>query len=705
MSEQRQSTPFPGKQRAIWKPTLAGMEQPLQSFDSFVRTAPPHPSPPTHKPLPPIPSPNNKPARIASPPHLNRLPNRNFSFTDWKAPADWDEPSSPRQDLRISSPPVAPRSWEPLLPEPSPGSFDSPEQSPWPLTPTSLRYSHLGPIDEHGSHIPSPSPYHMSSFSPMHRPIPESDCGFSMSSSILNTSAASPMTIGTCPIASYNTNMEILAPSPISDIILHTSNISANHKALASLGIESTGNRQKEPLHWAGPITSPHDNNNCHAALQPRGKGLQSSVREPQLDDISEDEDMSERLQQLGVSQDYHNVLADQYQEAHDPRSRTMNVGNNGRNHDPAKAPKETSKDGELMPRPLSWKKSLYGSSPRSSNSDTHAVATFPPDSRKRHRKITSWVPFHQPAHAQKRRNINIDQSQSVNDTIVASRRELFGTELDRLMHKEIHLSHFIPHMRGSKSDISDDNTRHNDTPPKPASPHPRSRMRPSDQSVPLLRLPGGLALVRSTPTPTPIVRDDNILNISSPIISTQSSPPSDYPAFDIHPVERRRSSLYSQQSQSPVAPAILVHRKLRSSHNSSYSHRFRPSTSSPPTSPLAHEIEFPRTPPPIPRGPNSPPARLRGQEELIDHDRADSANEDEPHRGRLHIGISDKARDARDTWKKHQRDAKHEKLKQSIRILGPTDLGVAAAYVKRQGRTSGDEGSRMPGFMGDGFI
>jgi hypothetical protein len=210
---------------------------------------------------------------------------------------------------------------------------------------------------------------------------------------------------------------------------------------------------------------------------------------------------------------------------------------------------------------------------------------------------------------------------------------------------------------------------------------------------------------VRSTPIPTPTVRDDSILDISSPLDTTHSSLPSELAAFDIHHVERPRSPLYSRKSESPVAPAILVNEKLRSSYNLSYSHRSRSRTSSPPTSPLAHEIEFPYTPPHIPRGPNLPPTDPRGHQETIDDDRADSANEDEPHRSRPHIGIFDKARNAHHSWKKHQRDVKHGKLKRNIQLSGPTDSSVAGAYVRRQDMTSGDDGSRMPVFMGAGFI
>ena len=69
---------------------------------------------------------------------------------------------------------------------------------------------------------------------------------------------------------------------------------------------------------------------------------------------------------------------------------------------------------------------------------------------------------------------------------------------------------------------------------------------------------------------------------------------------------------------------------------------------------------------------------------------------------------IPNKARDMRDAWTRHQRDVKHDKLKQSIRVLGPTDPTVAAGYVKREGRRCSDErdaSGRMPGYMVTGPV
>ena len=59
----------------------------------------------------------------------------------------------------------------------------------------------------------------------------------------------------------------------------------------------------------------------------------------------------------------------------------------------------------------------------------------------------------------------------------------------------------------------------------------------------------------------------------------------------------------------------------------------------------------------------------------------------------RVHVDMMGKARDAREAWKRRQRNARHERLKQSIRVLGPMDLNAA------EGRAEGEV--RMPGYMG----
>jgi hypothetical protein len=239
-----------------------------------------------------------------------------------------------------------------------------------------------------------------------------------------------------------------------------------------------------------------------------------------------------------------------------------------------------------------------------------------------------------------------------------------------------------------------------------------------SGPAVPLSRLPSGLAIVRQLPTPPPPLRSTSALDMPQPVQSKHWNSHSDFSAYGYPP--KQRSSLYSQQKESPVAPAVAIDRSSATSISFVPSPQSQSNTSSPPTSPPAHEIALPRIPPPrlrttsplLPRAPppSFSPWSKKSEESVQDEDRADSAIEEEPPRRRsFHVGIFDRARDAREAWKKHNRDAKHAKLKKSIRILGPTDPTVVAQYVKREGRMPAadgrGDGSRVPGYMVAGPI
>ena len=81
--------------------------------------------------------------------------------------------------------------------------------------------------------------------------------------------------------------------------------------------------------------------------------------------------------------------------------------------------------------------------------------------------------------------------------------------------------------------------------------------------------------------------------------------------------------------------------------------------------------------------------------------------DEESPKRG-LHVGIIGKARGAREAWRKRQQDLKHEKLKSSIRVLGPIDQTIGDGFGIREGRGLVDDrvgGSRVPGYMTTGVL
>lgn len=677
--EQTLSSRKQHSQHGIWQSSLRGMERPVRSFESFMRTTPPHQTqpPPDDKPLPAIPCP-----RVAQRTPVPKVPTKSIHRkTSWKAPTDWDDPSSPKQDPQTSSF-SAPRDYQLIIPEPSPGIGDDQDSIVWQFNSSPTRHFYLAPIDEHNHDRPSSprrSPYSGSA----HTAVPAND--YCLLDLLTNPNIRIPSldSAVTQPVASSSSNMETFSPPPLPDVTLRSSNSMMKKKAFAQLRISPAGKPAGlQPS--AAPTRSFEAGHGNEAVLSMRGRKLQPlSQGALKLEEGPESEDSSERSQQLSVSQDYHHVLADQYHEAHlhDSLAQTESTEKKTiTSHFLMKSSRVPSKGAELMPRPLSWKKDPNGYSPGSSRSNINADVT--PSSqgvRRRHQKMAAWVPFQQRTHFYHRPSLGEEQARSPSDSAHATRREISGVENFRLLNKEILLSKIVPQVKRLRSNNTvDDPAGKNSATALP------TESFPIEQSRPLLLLPGGLAIVRQPPTPMPKSRDNSFSGPSTALNIPQNSSHAEFSELDTVPAPRRPSSLHSQQSESPVAPAISVRGRLRSSTTFRPSPQSRSSTSSPPTSPLAHEIELPHILPPMPAQhvPRALPKLSSCSQQ--DDDRTDSANEDEPQRRKLHMGILDKARDARDSWKRHQRDAKHMKLKQSIRVLGPTDPGVSEAYVRR---------------------
>ncbi|KAH7086714.1 hypothetical protein FB567DRAFT_526091 [Paraphoma chrysanthemicola] len=614
-------TRSPVKQDILWISSLEGMERPVRSFKSFIRTAPPNPGAHDHdKPLPPTPtSPTDAQSKTRAP------FDRSGSITSWRPPAEWDDPSTMHPEPQ--SPHIfSTRIYAPLLPEPSPGVFDMLEPMPWPYSVAVTQHSPLEPIEEKDS--PSLPPRHPSRTLRFQKPPADSDTGLATSTKV--KSPLTPLTVDT---------LKSCSKPPVA---MHSD--------------PSLRGKMPNALNHHNPI----------------------------LEDHPENTELGENLEKLSISQDYHNVLADQYHESHvhtshDPIQMDKSRKAAGERHDPL------AKNHEMVPRPLSWKKDCDGSSHGSAEirrleSDIHTS-----DRKKRHRKFSSWVPMHQLAHAHKQLRLDHDESpRSASEPSVPSRKRIFGSN-DSRSPREFHLTDFVPKVKGFRPKGKRARTTRNraigsGSPSIPFQPTPPRTNSSLEQPMPLLRLPGGLAIVRQVTTPTPQSQPTSFLNIS-PEEDPRSNSPDDFPGFEMCTPERPLSSLYSQGSHSPVAPGRAINRRLRTSFGSPDSPQSPSGTPSPPTSPLAHEIELPRTPPPPPnlsRVPNSPPPSFllsTSTQPWRRHKRTDSATgEDFVHKRVMHAGIFDKARDARDAWKRHQKDVKHEKLKASIRIVGPTD-------------------------------
>lgn len=109
--------------------SLRGMERSVRTLPSFVRTTPPPSSSHSHKPLPPMPIYGRTIFNITPAP-MSPPSDRTSDVTSWKAPATWDDRSTPYEGLHAPTP-FSNRSYAPLLPEPtSPGVFEQLNSSP-----------------------------------------------------------------------------------------------------------------------------------------------------------------------------------------------------------------------------------------------------------------------------------------------------------------------------------------------------------------------------------------------------------------------------------------------------------------------------------------------------------------------------------------------------------------------------------------------
>jgi hypothetical protein len=706
----RQAYPNSPRKYILRSSPLKGMERTVPSFKSFVRTAPPYSGFDDDKPLPPIPRSDEGPVSAQLSRLIPQLSNDTASDNSWKVPVEWEDPSTPSEKSQTSSG-FTNQIYAPLIPEPSPGVLDmQAESAPWPLNLGALQQSRLQPIGETTSEIPSaPSPSPLRTLSS----YPLSTVSVLSASEhvpkLKQTDTSSAVNIPNVKSETLN-GEDMRAPSPcLSDYAFRISNLSTKQKAFASLGIENSSEQYGARYRSSSCPHSSHF------------RGAQPALL---VNQIVNETNTNDRVQQLSVSRDYHNVLTGQYQEAQ--TSPTEELIHEYLALEGAKLPRATllkplSQDHGLIPPPLSWIKknsNSYAPFPGSSTSSIRTDVKSLTKPKNKETKPTSWTPLQQLSNWSKRRRSSSGLvSRSIGDLADPSQNQISAHEIVPLLKKEIHISHLIPSIKGLRSSktMKAANNLNSSTPQRrPSQPKKSTSSSQLKRKSPLLRLPGGLALVRQLPTtPQPPLRKS--LDISDPLEIPNYTPVSDFPDFALYSPERRPSSLYSQQSQLPVAPGVAVERKPRASVSSLVSPKFNSNTLSPPTSPLAHKIPLLRTPPPRPSHPprhpdsprSKPPFLVRGHNKYHSEDECtDSTIEEDAHKRGIYLGIKDKARDARVAWKKHQREVKLEKLKQSITVLGPTDPAVVTRYVKREGRISEDRGAgggRMPGYMVDG--
>lgn len=686
-------------------PSLMGMERSVRSFKSFIKNTPP-PSKSQyhkHKPLPPTPI-YARAIFAMSSSSLPTTSDQPISASSWKAPATGEDPSMPD---RLQAPiPQYTRSYAPLIPEPSPELFDRQQPGPWFPPRDSPQRSQLDRISDCAHVIPALPPRSSFRFSAFGTPSAGSDPSTPFLSPNLYK-MKSPSNRGTpnsCPEPSRPESHDTSTSQ--SDVELRISNLSTKQRAFASLGIKNADQTDHWD-NWPGGPGTPQFRDDVRTPLsvqhpQPQPSNLGHSVLDEELDI----EDMSEKRRQLSVSQDYHDILADQYHEAHESESITHHEpGTESSNHAVNTNPQNGQ---ELVPQPLSWSKKAYGSS--STGHSAPAMRTdpvSPSEPSPRHRRISSWVPVQQVANVFKRPSHDETNSRSSGSAVGSA-------------HKR-HSSHYsnpTSYLKSLGFTTKGTNSAGTDSPPMPLQPTPPPLSPQAEAPKQTFDPPSALTILPHLPASglTPRLNTMSFLNIS-PTDSEDLTWPTSKLGFlnhDPNPTNYdanaggwTRSSVYSQAT---VAPGVAVKRSVRTSVGSIGSTRTISNSSSSPTSPLAHEISFPRTPPPPPSyaprmpDPNSPqsPASYGS----VDRPFASRPVSEEFPKRPKETGIMEKAKGARKAWRRRQRKAKHEKLKASIRVLGPVDPTISDGFAMRVDRGllhDGIDGSRAPEYMGGG--
>jgi hypothetical protein len=684
----------------------------VRSFKSFIRTAPPHSEPDGNKPLPPTPT----SATSAIGPDSNIFAQSAQTASDQENTTFALRPPTVWHDLSYQTSPFSTtRHYVPLLPEPSPGIPDGPEPRSWPFTSSNLRHSNLASIDERAIRIPSPPPHQLYAFSGGATNIAMKSSNLSPPGVPSNTESPNSSSK-----VSVEPNLDNAQTSPPSDPVLRVSNLTTKQKAFASLGID-TNDQYAMQEHWFGaqPIGETLLN------LSMRGKKLQPPSRpNPKPEEPADDTDASKNMQRLSVSQDYHNDLADKYHEAYVFGAEHSTLEPTASKESGRVASKNrTSNEHAMTPRPLSWRENLGSPVPSNCTSNSPTNGSPNADIRRRYSRRPSWPYVHKRTQISERSShSDTDRSLSTSVSPVPIRKQNSEPVDSQSKKMDMHFPDIIPQVKNFMSNTKRPRVQNTATSGSTSSKgalKPRPPPIPSSlgMSIPSLHLPGGLSIARQSPEPASPPRSTSASDISHPLESKHWKSQSDFSGYG-YP-SKRRPSLYREQSYPPVAPAVAINQRLGTSIGSVPSLGCRSNISSPPISPLAHEIALPhtpsplpQTPPPLSRAPKPPPTFSPWSEksaESIREDCVDSATEAEPHRRSFHVGIFDRARAAREAWKKHKRDANHTKLKQSIRILGPTDPVVAAEFVRRGGRmpvvNCGVTRSRMPGYMVAGPI
>ncbi|KAF2013331.1 hypothetical protein BU24DRAFT_493851 [Aaosphaeria arxii CBS 175.79] len=712
------ATPF--KQINLSTSSLEGMERPVRSFKSFIKTVPPNPEQPRNdKPLPPTPSPSQE-FVVASQPLTPTLefPKRSASDASWKAPAEWFNSTPEIAKTYPGTPPLpGGRTLSPVIPEPL---FEAGEGFMEFLTtqtsPSSPQVSRLLPIYERSfvdlgppgspprTPLPLP-PKPTTNLVPL--PIPPIT-----STSMVDLKPYTVPTPAVRPDSEIGTDAASDHPSPLQDTRVDgssssggsaVSDESTKEKAFSSLGLDpSVG-------HAMDDYREHHDHDRPDRRYM-RGRKLRALNKgNPLSDDSWEDPDLDEKARQLSFSQDYHDLLVDQYQELNvRPEEVLRQAPNDNSSFMVAGAgldPKPRPLDQGLMPRPLSWQKSSNDSTPRcvSLNGNATTVTTGGDSANKRYRisgKLSVWIP--------QRLSVG-NRSRQCKDETGSAKKQKTPKEskvIDANSFKAIPYGHtqentsrdsrfsILPQNkpllfgRKNRSSKSSDGSQERGL----GEPSPTTRSPRHMPLKPMVRLPGGFAVVRTPPDPRPRSKHASLIDLSSsvrerPISEAfpESSSVSTYSESFLPAPSEHRMSQISQRSvlteSRGLAATAAARNKLRVSMASSQSRR-----SSGSNHPLANEITH-RT--------NTSSLSPISTKSTWTQSSGDSASV------RQKPGIFDKAMQAR---RRRSRELRQKRLKNSIKVLGPTDPHVVSGYIRDSGQINNiDEGGRRPGYLVEG--
>jgi hypothetical protein len=359
------------------------------------------------------------------------------------------------------------------------------------------------------------------------------------------------------------------------------------------------------------------------------------------------------------------------------------------------------SKDHELLPQHLGWDGFFDEQSPEGSSSDIPSNTSLESEDRRPLKSGASWDSARHLNHNSKSQIVDDDSSPFANNPAASQREHALKSKVDASLCKDHLISNTMPHTKyrtraviSADMDWSPVQSSYVDAASQPLK-HPRL----------FIRLPGGFALVRSLPS-TNSFHDASDICGFSPLEESSPEDLSVRSPISASGTIRRQLSWNSMRSQKTAASAKTISRRLRESFRSLPSLHSRSTTSSLQTTSLAHEIPLPKTTPPLSQYSQRdlktyPALWLRSEDGKTWSE--GSFSRTRPDQDFFSRGIVNKARDVRSAWRKHQKELKHDKLKQSITVLGPTDPTMATDYIKRQGRRleGEDVGSgRMPGYM-----